>query len=200
MNQNKLPQFLYTRPSIINILHSCYLIEPITQMTEEELESLAIFAKGKNNALEIGSYMGMSSTIILNNLSANGKLTCIDPWPKTGNSENPLYKIFKRQIRRSGYEDRVKIIRDFSTANDLLLDNNYDFIFIDGDHSYEGLKNDWDIVKDKLIRNGVVCLHDTIRLDDNPLGSVKYFDEYISNDPSFELQEQSYTLSVLKRL
>lgn len=200
MNQNRLPKFIYTRPTIINFLHILHLIEPITQMTNEEVECLAKYAEGKVNALEIGSYMGMSSMVILKNLASNGKLTCIDPWPKTNNSENPLYKIFKRQIKRSGYDDRIKIIRDFSTSKDLPLEDSYDFIFVDGDHSYEGLKNDWTIVTQKLTINGIVCLHDTKKVNENILGSVKFFNENIINDKNFLIVEQLHSLSVLKRL
>lgn len=40
-----------------------------------------------------------------------------------------------------------------------------DFIFIDGDHSYEGIKNDFDIVYKKLSPTGIIAFHDTLRID-----------------------------------
>lgn len=39
---------------------------------------------------------------------------------------------------------------------------NYDIIFIDGDHSYEGVKRDFEICKEFLNYNGFIILHDTI--------------------------------------
>ena len=30
------------------------------------------------------------------------------------------------------------------------IDNKYDFIYIDGDYTYEGVKNDWDNCKDRF--------------------------------------------------
>ena len=37
----------------------------------------------------------------------------------------------------------------------------YDFIMIDGDHSYEGVKADWDNYFPMLRDGGIICLHDT---------------------------------------
>lgn len=39
----------------------------------------------------------------------------------------------------------------------------YDFMFIDGDHSYEGVKQDFNIYRPMLTRGGAVAFHDTIR-------------------------------------
>lgn len=202
MNQSRLPKFLYTRPSIINLLHKLYLIDAVTQMTDEEVNCLAKYSSGRFNALEIGSYMGMSSIVILKNLANDGKLTCIDPWPKKNKTENPLYKIFIRQINRTGFSERIKIIRDFSTSVNLPLDNDYDFIFIDGDHSYEGLKNDWDIVHKSLVPGGFVFLHDVIVPEQEPYrktGASIYFYDNIINDNKFKILEKRYSSCILKK-
>ena len=39
----------------------------------------------------------------------------------------------------------------------------YDFIFIDGDHSYEGVKHDFASYLPMLARHGCIAFHDTIR-------------------------------------
>ncbi len=36
-----------------------------------------------------------------------------------------------------------------------------DFLFIDGDHSYEGVKKDFDLYSKLLTENGIIVLHDT---------------------------------------
>jgi Methyltransferase domain len=43
----------------------------------------------------------------------------------------------------------------------VLQDIKIDFIFIDGDHSYEGVKKDFDLYSSILSENGVIILHDT---------------------------------------
>ena len=40
-----------------------------------------------------------------------------------------------------------------------------DFAFIDGCHSYQGVKNDFDIVYPKLSVAGIIAFHDTLRID-----------------------------------
>jgi len=37
-----------------------------------------------------------------------------------------------------------------------------DFAFVDGDHSWEGVKIDWTIVSQRMILGGVACLHDSL--------------------------------------
>lgn len=36
----------------------------------------------------------------------------------------------------------------------------YDMVFIDGDHSYEGVKSDYETVKTRLTPNGIIFFHD----------------------------------------
>ena len=40
-----------------------------------------------------------------------------------------------------------------------------DFAFIDGCHSYDGIKNDFDVVYPLLSDNGIIAFHDTLRID-----------------------------------
>jgi len=43
--------------------------------------------------------------------------------------------------------------------------NHVDFAFIDADHSYQGIKNDFDIVYPHMSDTGVIAFHDTLRID-----------------------------------
>jgi predicted O-methyltransferase YrrM len=82
------------------------------------------------------------------------------------------------------------------------LPKQFDFIFVDGDHSFEGLKNDWQIVLRRLSPGGIVCLHDTSVPASEPyrrLGSSAFFDSQIGPHPDFEWIECCHTLNVLRR-
>lgn len=46
---------------------------------------------------------------------------------------------------------------DFFVRQDIKID----FLFIDGDHSYEGVKLDFDLYSNLLSENGVIMIHDT---------------------------------------
>jgi len=41
------------------------------------------------------------------------------------------------------------VVKDNNEKKDKVKDINFDFVFIDGDHSYEGVKLDFEMVKDK---------------------------------------------------
>jgi hypothetical protein len=77
-----------------------------------------------------------------------------------------------------------------------------DFIFIDGDHSYDGLRQDWEAWSGLVGAGGFIALHDSCssasrRIDD--AGSVIFTRDVILRDPRFRLVERVDTLSVLER-
>lgn len=108
--------------------------------------------------VEIGVHLGDFSSIILN-IATPEKLYLIDPWKhfKDPDKSDSWYggdnitqeimdkryegvmKKFERQIS-SG---KVEIYRELSVeAARHFSDAQLDFVYIDGDHSYEGVKND----------------------------------------------------------
>jgi len=73
----------------------------------------------------------------------SGKVVTIDP---------NLNKDFLEQLSRvfpADWFQRIEFRQ--GTSQDVLpnLDEDFDFIYIDGDHTYEGVKYDWDNTKDK---------------------------------------------------
>ena len=123
----------------------------------EQLFNLLVSQKEKKYALEIGSNFG-GTTFALCHLFE--KVITIDI------KYDPNFDIIKSKF--PGYE---YIIMD-SKNNDLLkiLKNigiKFDFIFIDGDHSYEGVKSDYDKFKKFLSNDGLIGFHDIIESELN---------------------------------
>ncbi len=189
---------------LLNLLHWLRLADAHSQMIESEKRTLHKYAQGKLMALEIGTYMGVTAVIIARAISQSGKLYCVDPFlDRYG--KNPGLSMAERGLRRSGVEHKVTFLKGFSTEKRIIdrIPNDLDFVLVDGDHSYDGLKNDWEIVRSKLQPGGVVCLHDTIIPVEEPhryFGSVDYFNEIIRQDKDFEVVERSYSMSILRRL
>ncbi|MAW26219.1 MAG: hypothetical protein CMQ84_09590 [Gammaproteobacteria bacterium] len=64
-----------------------------------------------------------------------------------------------------------------------------DFLFIDGDHTYQGVKRDFLMYKRFVNTGGFVAFHDIIQRDDYPGIEVWKFWDELKLDPSNEIQE-----------
>lgn len=117
--------------------------------------------------VEIGSARGLSACYVglaLKELGA-GHLYAIDPHMRTDwNDQDSVdtYRLMQRNLRAFGVANCVTIIREYSDKAAAGWDRQIDLIFIDGDHSYEGVKRDWDLFVPHLREFGVVIFHDTL--------------------------------------
>jgi predicted O-methyltransferase YrrM len=198
----QIPSALICRPRLINPLHAIGLLDAHSQTNPDELACLGRYADGRRIALEIGTYMGVSAAVIAKALSAKGRLFCADPWELRLGKENPCMTICRRELTRKGVLDRVIFLQGYSHEVETSMPEQLDFVFVDGDHSYDGLKRDWGIVLRRLSLNGILCLHDTTIPAAEPHrqhGSVEFFDKVILVHPDFEWLECCYTLNVLRR-
>lgn len=104
-----------------------------------------------NNGLEIGVRMCKSAYAFL---MANDSSTLlgIDP-----NPEFPVSEFMDSM----GMNDRFTWIRGASPeATEPLKFKKFDWIYIDGRHDYEGVKQDWFVVKDMVAPGGIIVFDD----------------------------------------
>lgn len=117
--------------------------------------------------VEIGSARGQSACYIglaLKQLG-RGRLYAIDPHTATAwNDADSVetYRAMRRNLRAFGVERYVQIVRDYSTAAGAQWHEPIDLLFIDGDHSYEGVKRDWELFAPHVREFGTVVFHDTL--------------------------------------
>lgn len=126
--------------------------------------------------LEIGSWLG-DSTIPLAKIAKanNGKLFCIDWWKgnpatKLNNlAENyDVFSIFWNRIIANNLQDTVIPLRGNSKViHKILKKSSFDFLFIDGDHSYDGITQDINNYIPLLKTHGIICGHDCEGYIDN---------------------------------
>ena len=75
-----------------------------------------------------------------------------------------------------------------------------DFLFIDGDHSWDAIARDWTDWSGHVAKDGVVALHDSRRIaGKSELDSVRFTTEVVLNDPRFEVVDEVDSLTVLRR-
>jgi hypothetical protein len=110
-----------------------------------------------------------------------------------------------RQARKINRNVSINLVTDFSynLAKDKSL-TDFDLIFIDGDHSLEGIQRDYIDWADRVKKDGYLALHDTKVPSYNPnvanLGSFKYFESDIKFDSRFKIVDQVDSLSILQRI
>jgi predicted O-methyltransferase YrrM len=57
----------------------------------------------------------------------------------------------------------------------ILKENSLDFLFIDGDHSYEGVAKDFELYAPLVKKNGLIAFHDIVHGSPENVGGVPIF-------------------------
>ena len=121
--------------------------------------------------VEIGSYQGLSTAYMaagrkLRATSGMQKMYCIDPFcdkDDTGGTNNrtDFYPIFIENMKRCQVDDMINPVVATSTeVVDLFNDQSIEVIFIDGDHTAEGVQSDFDHYFPKVMVGGIMMFHD----------------------------------------
>jgi len=134
-----------------------------TYTTANELIKLYELSKGlipNSICVEVGSYIGASSLIIGKGLAKDSILYCIDTWENDAMTEGKwnTLEIFKNNTH--SVANKIKMLKSKSVDAAKDFNQEIDFMFIDGDHSYEGVKADIDAWFPKLKSGGIIILHD----------------------------------------
>lgn len=130
-------------------------------------------------------------------------LLAIDPYP-VGRLRFSMPMIVARSEVGKVANGSVKWVRQTSVEAAGTLDPSeiFDFIFIDGEHTFEGLRADWTTWSPRLAQGGIVGLHDSRSTPHRPIpdaGSVRFTSEAIVNDARFELIDTVDSLTILRR-
>ena len=144
------------------------LIKPM-QIKEEISELLKILDKIKPKiTLEIGTANGGILFLFSQVATNDATILSIDlPGGKFGGGypkwKIPLYKSFARK------NQKIHLIRADSHSQEtlekvknILNGKKIDFLFIDGDHSYEGVREDYQMYSKLVKRGGIIAFHDIL--------------------------------------
>ncbi|MGJ8587101.1 MAG: class I SAM-dependent methyltransferase [Yoonia sp.] len=148
-------------------------------------------------AVEIGVWQGEFSNTILE-LIAPDKLVLIDPWTHIGDDshseafvgrtgKSKMDKIFDKVIKNFDSEiksGQVALIRDFSVpALDQFSDHSISFAYVDGDHSYDGVKSDLKALFPKMAIGGIMAFDDYHRRGWWGDGVIRAINEFMGEHP-----------------
>jgi MMP 1-O-methyltransferase len=138
---------------------------------------LAACIPARGAIVEIGSFKGRS-TVMLAMVASHyglGPVVSIDPHTHnltTGFDSSALpstYDDFEASLGKAGVTEQVEIHRAFSADVSGTWKREIRFLWIDGDHTYEGAKSDFDGFIPFLVPGGVVALHDALNVFAGPI-------------------------------
>lgn len=144
-----------------------------THLTDREKVKLMRLAAGVERdagrdvtAVEIGAYLGASSTFLASGLRRRGsRVLSVDTWANDAMTEGPqdTMEAFRRNTARFG--ERIVPVRGWSdepatVAAVAARAGRIDLLFIDGDHSYDGVLKDWSSYSPLLADGATVVMHD----------------------------------------
>lgn len=115
--------------------------------------------------VEIGTAKGGTLYLWSRLVEPGGTVVSIDK-PGEPGSVRPVMRSVYRSFGRQRGVDVITLDRDshspqtHAELEQLLKGQAIDFLFIDGDHSYEGVKSDFQDYRRLMAPNGVIALHD----------------------------------------
>lgn len=116
--------------------------------------------------MEIGSWKGGVFSILQSLVPQDGLALSLDldAYNDTDvQKRNELFRSWGPHVK-TVLGDSHKM-ETFNAVSDLLGDARIDFLFIDGDHSYEGVKQDYFMYGQFVRRGGTIAFHDIVESD-----------------------------------
>jgi len=136
--------------------------------------------------LEIGSYVGDSTEIFAKNYD---KVIAVDPWVNGYDDRDAASYQHDMKTVESQFDDLMKkydnIVKHKMTSSEYrdICFHRFDMIYIDGLHTYKGVKSDFTLWHDMIKHTGGwICGHD---YQDRFPGTIKAIDEFRKPDKIF---------------
>lgn len=180
------------------------IASPSTQTTDAERKCLAKHAIDRMVLAEIGVWHGVTTSVLRKVMNKAGTLFAIDPYYNGSFGFSPQKRIAQHTVSttKNGQVCWLQTTGVEASKDSNVSNRKFDFVFIDGDHSFEGLKGDWECWSELVVEGGVIALHDSrstpIRNIDDA-GSVQFTNKVARNDSRFKLIDEVDSLTVFLR-
>ncbi len=162
------PDALRNDPRLRALALGAGLIPPRPMHTPGEAEVLARLASGAGRVVELGVYEGSSALALCHALDRHAELHLVDPFvddsgwalrPGWGASPAATRIALWRATRRAGPVVRWHLARSQDVGR-AWSGGAIDLLFIDGDHSPAGCREDWEVWHSHISVRGAVAFHD----------------------------------------
>lgn len=125
--------------------------------TKPEQQALMVYATpvpDNGVIVEIGCEFGMSTGAFCSAAKKTVSITSVDLFP------GDMIDVHRKNLKEAGYDGRSKRISGDSATVGLTWDKPIDLLFVDGDHTYEGVLADMNAWLHHVKVGGVVIFHD----------------------------------------
>jgi hypothetical protein len=164
--RRSVPDSIRHDPRLRAVAVGAGLIPPRMLHHPDEAELLASLASVASSAVEIGVYEGGSAALIARSLPRGAQLHLIDPFGPQPTALRPGQRgvewASRRVVARAASGRGVMPIWHIAYSQDAGADwsTPIDFLFVDGDHSEEGVCRDWELFCPHVVPGGHVAFHD----------------------------------------
>jgi hypothetical protein len=176
------------------------------QHTRGEQQALKEWAKRSSKIVEIGVAEGGSAAELRGAMPSSGTLWLIDPFhlgrvPGINATKRAAHRVVGN--RRNG---SVVWVEKFSFDAVIGWNDKIDFLFLDGDHSEEGIQRDWEEWHRFVVPGGIVAFHDAAVFPGGwtrpDWGPVKLVDRFFRNSglPEWRIVREVDSLVIVQRL
>src|SRR5438552_13213509 len=134
------------------------------------LGMLAACVPARGTIVEIGSFKG-KSTVMLASVAAHyglGPVVAIDPHTSPSNTDpgisagSSTFEEFLASVKVAGLAEHVEIHRAYSRDVAKGWNRPMRLLWVDGDHTFRGAEEGWDLFTADLVNVGVVSVHDAL--------------------------------------
>lgn len=155
----------------------CVDILPYGQLTEDDEQKLRMYSKGVRHAIELGTFLGRGAAILSEGAR---KVTTIDLFdePYFGGIWHTAQTI---AYRLRNYRNIVVVKNSSYDVAPKFYAEQPDFLFIDADHSYEGVKKDFEAWFPMLEKGAFILFHDSVDAERHP-GATGFVAEILLNE------------------
>jgi predicted O-methyltransferase YrrM len=175
--------------------------------TQAEEVLLVKYATGCKTIVEIGIAEGASALELRQVADRSATVYLIDPFLMTESFPYINFtKLVAHRYVNSCNNANVSWLEDYSFNISKNWQKQIDFLFIDGDHSYNGCLQDWMEWSPFVVKNGIVAFHDGRTFSDGwtteETGSVRVVNELFKsgNNPNWRIVNEVDSLVVVQRI
>ena len=184
-------------------LHLLGVHKATTQTTSNEQRAMRKYLKGAKLIGEIGVFEGYNTREFAKNSPKDARVYAIDPFFKGALGFSYGKIIARREWRRCKLQEKIVVVEGLSWDSHNSIPDNLDFLFIDGDHSFEGVARDFESYKSKIGKDGIIAFHDARTFDrgwtTSEWGPVKFVDSVIRTNKEWEIVEETDSIVLIRK-